>query len=187
MVFICEDFSNIIRVCPQNEHISRQKRRELKSLASGEEIQPKRAEKLSKGGNLFTEKELQYRSVFNERMFATRFTLSRKAFGKLKDVGKLYQSDSFGVLVRHRENIGNPRFGIIISNKVSKLSVHRNRARRAFRDVLRRNWKKVNDGIDLVFLIKPAVERVPVSEIMKEVERFIDSHVYDKKIPREEK
>jgi ribonuclease P protein component len=111
-------------------------------------------------------------------MFAKKFSLDRKEFPKIKNEGKLYQSESFGILVRKRENIGNPRFGIIVSNKVSKIAVHRNRIRRSFRDVLRRNWKKVEDGNDIVFLIKPGIERLPVSDIMKEIERFIDGKKY---------
>lgn len=112
-------------------------------------------------------------------MFAKKFSINRKEFPKIKNEGKLFQSKSFGVLLRKREKIGNPRFGIVISNKVSKIAVHRNRIRRAFRDVLRRNWKKIDDGNDMVFLIKPGIERLPVSEIMKEIESFIDGKKYN--------
>jgi len=111
-------------------------------------------------------------------MFAKKFSINRKEFTKIKNEAKLYQSPSFGVLVRKREKNGNPRFGIIVSNKVSKIAVHRNRIRRSFRDVLRRNWKKIEDGNDIIFLVKPGIEKLPVSEIMKEIERFIDGKKY---------
>ena len=111
-------------------------------------------------------------------MFAHKFSLHRNEFTKIKNDSKLFQSTNFGVLVRVREEIGNPRFGIVISNKVSKLSTHRNRIRRAFRDALRRNWKKIDDGLDLVFLIKPGIERLLVSDMMKEIEIFIDKKGY---------
>lgn len=113
-------------------------------------------------------------------MFAHKFNLHRNEYTKIKHDSALYQSQSFGVLVRRRENLGNPRFGMIISNKVSKLATHRNRVRRSFRDVLRRNWKKVNDGIDMVFLVKPGIEKMPVSEIMKEIEAFLNAKKYEK-------
>jgi ribonuclease P protein component len=80
--------------------------------------------------------------------------------------------------MRKRENIGNPRFAVVISNKISKLAVHRNRIRRAFRDTLRRNWRKVDDGIDLVFLVKPGIVKLPASEIMREIENFISEKKY---------
>lgn len=112
-------------------------------------------------------------------MFANRFVLHRREFFKLKTSGKLFQSANFGVLVRSREGIDNPRFGVIISNKVSKLSTHRNRIRRAFRDVLRHNWKVVESDLDMVFLIKPGIERVTVSDIMKEAESFLNEKKYN--------
>ncbi len=113
-------------------------------------------------------------------MFAHKFNLHRKEFTKIKNDSKLYQSTSFGILIRKREKVGNPRFGMIISNKVSRLATHRNRIRRSFRDVLRRNWKKVDDGIDMVFLVKPGIEKMPVSDIMKEIEVFLNSKKYEK-------
>lgn len=111
-------------------------------------------------------------------MFAHKFNLPRNEYTKIKYDGKLYQSDNFGVLVRKRETIGNPRFGVVISNKVSKLATHRNRIRRSFRDVLRRNWKKVDDRLDMVFLVKPGIEKRLVSEMMKEIEIFINDKKY---------
>jgi ribonuclease P protein component len=114
-------------------------------------------------------------------MFAKKFSLHRREFSKIKREGVLYQSVNFGVIVRKRENIGNPRFGVVISNKISKLAVHRNRIRRSFRDTLRRNWKKVDDGIDLVFLVKPGIEKLPVSEIMRDIENFLNEKKYVQK------
>ncbi len=113
-------------------------------------------------------------------MFARRFSLQRREFTKIKQDSKLYQSTNFGVLIRKHEGIDNPRFGIIISNKVSKLATHRNRVRRAFRDCLRRNWKKVDNNLDMVFLIKPGIEKILVSDIMKEIEAFVNSKEYEK-------
>jgi ribonuclease P protein component len=117
-------------------------------------------------------------------MFAHRFSLHRSEYTKIKQDSRLYQSTNFGVLIRRREGIENPRFGIIISNKVSKLATHRNRVRRAFRDALRRNWKKVDSNFDMVFLIKPGIEKVLVSDIMKEIEAFLNNKEYDKDIPK---
>jgi ribonuclease P protein component len=114
-------------------------------------------------------------------MFAHKFNLHRNEYTKIKHDSKLYQSANFGVLIRKREKIGNPRFGVVISNKVSKLATHRNRIRRSFRDVLRRNWKKVDDGIDMVFLVKPGIEKMLVSEIMKEIEAFLNNKKYAEK------
>lgn len=114
-------------------------------------------------------------------MFAKSFSIPRNEIRKIKKDGKLLQGNNFGVLVRKRDNLGNPRFGIVISSKVSKLATHRNRIRRSFRDTLRRNWKKIDDGQDIIFLVKPGIEKLPVSDIMKEIEVFIDNKGYEEK------
>jgi len=117
-------------------------------------------------------------------MFAKKFSIPKSEFTKIKKNPILFHSSTFSVLLRIREDLGNPRFAVVISNKVSKLSTHRNRIRRAVRDALRRNWKKVNNDLDMVFLIKPGVEKKPVTDIMKEIEVFLNKKEYETKISK---
>jgi len=35
-------------------------------------------------------------------------------------------------------------------------------------------------SLDMIFLVKPGIEKLPVSEIMKEIEVFIDEKAYQK-------
>lgn len=106
-------------------------------------------------------------------MFARKYSINRKDLAKIKDTGRLFQSDTFGALVAIRQLQDNPRFAVVISTKVSKLATHRNRIKRAFRDALRYNWKKVADNVDIVFLVKPSAEKVGAADIMKEIEKFL--------------
>ncbi|HLE49102.1 MAG TPA: ribonuclease P protein component [Patescibacteria group bacterium] len=108
-------------------------------------------------------------------MFARKFNIPRKDLLKIKDNGILLQSSDFGALVVKRQILENPRFAVVISTKVSKLATHRNRIKRAFRDALRYNWKKVSNGIDIVFLVKPSSERVGAADIMKEIQNFLEN------------
>lgn len=114
-------------------------------------------------------------------MFARKFSIPRKEFSQIKKDPILFHSTTFSVLLKVRESGENPRFAVVISNKVSKLSTHRNRIRRAVRDALRRNWKKVNARLDMVFLVKPGVEKKPVTDIMKEIEVLLDRKEYEAK------
>jgi ribonuclease P protein component len=98
-------------------------------------------------------------------------------FEKVKKEGTLYQSDNFGVSVLDRGDDGYTRFGIIVSNKISKLSTQRNRIKRAFRDGLRYNLNRIKKGYDVVFLAKPSLERMIVDDIMKEIDAFIRDSV----------
>lgn len=102
-----------------------------------------------------------------------------KDYERVKNEGTLYQSTNFGAGVLKREDDGYPRFGFIVSNKISKLSTQRHRIKRAFRDALRHNLKWIKNGYDVVFLARQSLERMPVDEIMKEVDLFIrNSEIY---------
>jgi ribonuclease P protein component len=114
-------------------------------------------------------------------MLATVNTLKDKRdYERVKKEGTLYQSQNFGVSVFDRGDDGYTRFGIIVSNKISKLSTHRNRIKRAFRDGLRYNLNRVKKGYDVVFLAKPSLERMVVDDIMKEIDVFVRDSVLAK-------
>jgi ribonuclease P protein component len=107
-------------------------------------------------------------------MLPTRNRLSgAKNFEKVKKEGKLYQSEDFGVAVLYRGDDDFTRFGFIISTKVAKAAVHRNRVLRAFRQAVRQHLKDFNDGYDIVFLAKKSVLTKTTDEIMKQVRLFL--------------
>ncbi|OGM14908.1 ribonuclease P protein component [Candidatus Woesebacteria bacterium RIFCSPLOWO2_01_FULL_39_23] len=105
----------------------------------------------------------------------------QKDYDRVKKEGKLYQSENFGASVLKREDDGYPRFGLIVSNKISKLSTQRNRIKRAFRDALRHNLNRIQGGYDIVFLAKPTLERITAENIMREMDAFIRDSVFYKK------
>ncbi len=53
-----------------------------------------------------------------------------------------------------KNNLAATRFGIVISKKVSKKAVERNKLRRRLREVLRLNLELVKPGFDVVILTK---------------------------------
>jgi ribonuclease P protein component len=97
---------------------------------------------------------------------------------EIKFKGKMYQSPNFGVVVLKREGQAVPRFVFIISTKISKKSVHRNRINRALNEGARRSVTKVPNNYDFVFLTKKSIEPKLSDEIIKEVENFLSSKVY---------
>lgn len=52
---------------------------------------------------------------------------------------------------------GTSRFGILVSNKISKKAVERNRIKRQIREVIRLELKKIKPGFDVVIITLPAV------------------------------
>jgi len=75
-------------------------------------------------------------------------------FNITKKYGTHYEGKYFHCYVLKPKNYsGTPKFGIVISNKFHKSAAKRNRAKRLFREVIRKNLKKFND--DLWFSVYP--------------------------------
>lgn len=112
-------------------------------------------------------------------MLAREYLLLTKSLSIVKKEGKLIQGNNFGVIVRNREDDKPPRFGFVVSTKISKLAVHRNRIRRAMIESARHNFFSVASGYDFLFLAKTTMGKMTTEEIMKEVADFL--HRYNKK------
>lgn len=93
-------------------------------------------------------------------------------FDRVKKDGKLYQGEYFGVAVVTRKDKGPSKFGFVVSKKIAKSSVHRNRIKRALRESIRRNINYFPKGIDVVFLTKKSIFKKTTEEIMRQAERF---------------
>lgn len=87
--------------------------------------------------------------------------------------GKKKQSDNFGVFYLDRKTSDLPKFVFVISKKISKLAVNRNRVKRAMSESVRRNIKIVPKGMEFVFLAKKSIVKRSTEEIMKEVFDFL--------------
>ncbi len=96
-----------------------------------------------------------------------------KVIEGVKREGRLIQSNNFGFVTLRRDDAGPSRFGFVISTKISKAAVHRNRVLRALREAVRQNLGRFPKGIDAVFLTKKSILNKTTEEIMKEVESFV--------------
>lgn len=107
-------------------------------------------------------------------MLAAKYSLKgQKNFKQVKKLGKLYQAPLFGVTVVRKSKNETSRFGFVISKKVDKKAVNRNRVRRAMSEAVRRNVKYVEYGYDMIFLAKKTMMRESTESIMKEVQKWI--------------
>lgn len=98
-----------------------------------------------------------------------------KNFERVKKEGKLYQYDNFGVIVYRRGDRQPSRFAFIISKKISKAAVHRNRIKRAMDEAVRHRITKVKKGLDVLFLVKKEILTKTTEEVMKSVKEFVDN------------
>lgn len=107
-------------------------------------------------------------------MLSSKNRIKRKIdFVRSEIDGSLYQSKSFGVSVYDRKDNLNSRFGFIISTKISKRAVIRNKIKRIISEVIRQNLSKIKKGLDVIFLIKPSIVKLAKKEIEDEVIKII--------------
>src|SRR4030042_2702395 len=96
-----------------------------------------------------------------------------KLIESVKKGGKIQQSENFGVCYLNKDEKQTSRFAFIVSKKISKLAVNRNRINRAFNEGVRRCLKIIPKGVDFIFLAKREIANRSTEEIIKEVENFI--------------
>ncbi|MBM3205937.1 ribonuclease P protein component [Candidatus Shapirobacteria bacterium] len=102
-----------------------------------------------------------------------RFPL-KKEFHRLKKTSQMFQGKFFGLLLSPQETpLPHSRFAIIVSNKVSKKAVVRNKLRRYLSEVLKDYWFQIRKGFDGVFLLKKTAVGVSFQSFQKEVQLLL--------------
>jgi len=97
----------------------------------------------------------------------------RRDFRELKEKGRLYQSPFFGLVVLKKEDSNISRFAFIISRKISKKAVVRNKIRRLLAESVRINLEKIKKGYDFLFLVKKDMVGLKFDEVKKEVDKVL--------------
>lgn len=104
-------------------------------------------------------------------MLAKKFKLTgTKDFARVQNTGKVFQSINFGIAYVERNDTDPSKFGFIVSTKISKEAVNRNRCKRAMSEAVRINSVNLKPGFDVVFLAKISISRISTADIMKEVD-----------------
>lgn len=95
----------------------------------------------------------------------------RKDFAEIKKKGEKFQGRFFGLLVYIKE--GNfPRFGFIVSNRISKRATARNRVKRLLREAAKSFLTQMKPGRQILFLAKKEILGEPLSRIKEEAEKI---------------
>jgi ribonuclease P protein component len=96
----------------------------------------------------------------------------RKEFEDLRKNGKMVVScPFFGVVVEDKED-EMLKFGVIISKKISKRAVDRNKIRRRLMEVLGENLNRFKKGQKFLFLIKKEALNASVGDFKKEIDKL---------------
>ncbi len=104
----------------------------------------------------------------------------KRNFKRVKEQGKLYQSENFGVCVYKRDDDEISQFAFIISTKINKIAVKRNRVERAVKQGIRSNLFRVPKNYDMIFLAKGGIMKKLTEEIMREIDDFFKKRNFSK-------
>ena len=78
-------------------------------------------------------------------------------FNVTRKHGKYYEGNFFHIyFLKPRNYKGPTKVGIVVSTKTTKKATKRNRVKRVFREVVRKNFEKIDKG-DLWIVIHPKV------------------------------
>lgn len=91
-------------------------------------------------------------------LLKTNRLTKKKDFEKLFKKGKSFKN-GFLILRLVQNNLEASRFGFIVSQKVSKKAVVRNKVKRRLRDIIRQNIKEAKKGLDIALIVLPGLEK----------------------------
>lgn len=96
----------------------------------------------------------------------------KKDFERLFKKGKSFRED-FLVLRVNRNNLNKNRFGFIVSKKISKKAVVRNKIKRQLREIVRKEINNYQKGFDVAVITLPGIELKNFKEINQVLENIL--------------
>lgn len=96
----------------------------------------------------------------------------KKDFEKIYRKGKTVKND-FLVLKTASNNLTINRFAFVVSQKISKKAVVRNKIKRRLRELVRLNINKMGAGRDFVFIALPGIEKKDFKQIKEAFEGLL--------------
>lgn len=100
-----------------------------------------------------------------------KYKLKEKEFKEVLKKGKTLRFDSLVLKIR-KNNLGKLRFGILISKKIAKKAVERNKIKRRLREAIIEKIKNLKKSSDLVFICLPGIEKKDLLNIKKVVNQL---------------
>jgi ribonuclease P protein component len=107
-------------------------------------------------------------------MLARDYSLKgKKKFDKVLNEGKMFQSHAFAISVYDRKDDEKSHFGFIVSTKISKEAVQRNRIKRCLSEAIRYAMSEIRKGLDVVFLAKQESAKTSSEDLIREVKAIL--------------
>ncbi|MBL7054059.1 ribonuclease P protein component [Patescibacteria group bacterium] len=87
-----------------------------------------------------------------------------KDFTKVSKEGDKFFLKSFGIKWIKNE-LEHSRFGVVVSLKVDKKAVIRNKIKRMFRSIIREDLSKIKSGFDFLILTRQGIKDLTYAEV----------------------
>lgn len=101
---------------------------------------------------------------------------SGESFERVKRLGKLFQTEDLGIVIFRRGDTKPSKFGFVVSTKIAKKAVDRNRIKRVLSEIVRLNLDKFPSGLDVLFLVKKSIFLKTMEKIRDQIEIFISKN-----------
>ncbi len=98
---------------------------------------------------------------------------NKKDFEKVFKKGINYNGDFF-ILKVFKNNLGNSRIGIIVSQKVSKKATIRNKIKRRFNNIMGLEMPFIKKGFDMVLITKTGIEKEEFKRIKETMKKLLE-------------
>ena len=92
---------------------------------------------------------------------------------RVKEEGKLINASLLSLLVYKNKDKELKRFGVIVSKKISKRAVDRNKIKRLIMEALRINLDKIEGGSEILFLVRKNILGKKYDEVEKEIKKVL--------------
>lgn len=101
---------------------------------------------------------------------------SRKDFEEIKKAGVMYHSPSFSLIIKISELMdqSEPRFGFVVSKKISKKAVERNKVKRLLSTILQKRLNRFNKKTKGIILVKSCILEKKEAEISMEIDKILE-------------
>jgi len=98
--------------------------------------------------------------------------ISSVAFEGIFREGEIKENECFKIIFS-KNNLDYPRYGIVVSTKVSKFAVERNTLKRKIRNILKDFLLVFSKGFDVVIIVKKNCLKISFSKLKESIKELL--------------